>query len=69
MSLELPELFKEMLELWEVYKKDVGVVGLAEELQAAGKSNSAIDEFDDTGKWIRFMGGREVPAQLVGKVP
>jgi hypothetical protein len=26
-----PELFTEMLALWEVYRKDVGVVGLAGE--------------------------------------
>ena len=57
-SLDKSEEFRELLGLWEVYKQEVGVVGLAEELQAKGsaKSISAVDEFEDTGKWIRFMG-------------
>ncbi|KFY63529.1 hypothetical protein V497_01979 [Pseudogymnoascus sp. VKM F-4516 (FW-969)] len=62
-STEKPDLFKELLGLWDVYKAEVGVVGLAGELPAKGAANGhkAIDEFEDTGKWIRFMGKSNSP--------
>lgn len=53
-SLEKPEVLSELLGHWEEYKNDVGVVGLAGELNT--KVPFANDEFEDTGKWIRFMG-------------
>lgn len=66
-SLDQPEVFKELLDLWEVYKKEVGVVGLAGELKSKTFSEkiSAIDEFEDSGKWIRFMGRQSVAGQPV----
>ncbi|KAF2480539.1 arylsulfatase [Neohortaea acidophila] len=51
---ELPGVFEEMLAEWEVYKKDVGVVGLRGE--DWGSWDGVRDEFEDTGKWIRFLG-------------
>lgn len=70
-SKEHPITFKEMLELWEVYKKDVGVVGLAGEYQNVSNvdSNAPVDEFEDTGRWIRFMGKGDVPAQYQASIP
>ncbi|KFY86233.1 hypothetical protein V500_07767 [Pseudogymnoascus sp. VKM F-4518 (FW-2643)] len=60
-STEKPDLFKELLGLWDVYKTEVGVVGLAGELPARG---TAVDEFEDTGKWIRFIGKSNAPFQV-----
>ncbi|KAH8884097.1 arylsulfatase, partial [Thozetella sp. PMI_491] len=52
-----PEILREMLLLWEQYKKDVGVVGLAGEFSLDGVPK---DEFEDVGKWIRFMGRKNL---------
>ncbi|CAZ82903.1 unnamed protein product [Tuber melanosporum] len=52
LSQGLPEVMEEMLECWEKYKKEVGVVGLAGEL---GDVPLTVDEFEDTGKWTRFL--------------
>ena len=69
-SSQHPEVFEELLQLWEVYKKEVGVVGLAGELkQKAIMDRAVIDEFEDTGKWIRFIGRKGVPSQVIDKVP
>ncbi|PWW78101.1 alkaline phosphatase-like protein [Tuber magnatum] len=52
LSRRLPEVMEEMLECWEKYKREVGVVGLAGEL---GDVPLTVDEFEDTGKWTRFL--------------
>ncbi|GES62465.1 arylsulfatase [Aspergillus terreus] len=57
-----PEIFEKLLGLWTQYKEDVGVVGLAgEELDLKGDN---VDEFQDTGKWIRFLGKKDIPEQV-----
>jgi arylsulfatase len=59
-SEEFPGEFRELVGLWEEYKKDVGVVGLRGEYE--GDSNDALkDQFEDTGKWIRWIGKEDVP--------
>jgi arylsulfatase A-like enzyme len=67
LSLEKADVMQELLELWEIYKKNVGVVGLAGEL--GNVENLLIDEFEDTGKWIRFIGKDAVPSEWVEFVP
>lgn len=52
-SEQEPQVLGKMLALWDEYKKDVGVVGLAGEFQ---RGVPPVDEFEDVGKWIRFMG-------------
>ena len=54
LSEQLPGIMKEVLQHWEIYKADVGVVGLAGELNQVPL---VVDEFEDTGKWTRFLGG------------
>ncbi|EEU36209.1 uncharacterized protein NECHADRAFT_97519 [Fusarium vanettenii 77-13-4] len=53
-----PERFDEMMKLWEEYKKDVGVIGVAGEYPEAilGRTVPIKDEFDDPYGWIKFMG-------------
>ncbi|KAI9727386.1 MAG: hypothetical protein M1834_008457 [Cirrosporium novae-zelandiae] len=48
-----PEKLKELLGLWETYRKEVGVVGLKDELQ--DYTSLEIDENNDDWKWLRFM--------------
>ncbi|TFK48816.1 arylsulfatase [Heliocybe sulcata] len=62
----LPEKFEEMLEEWEKYKREVGVVGLAGELDGIGPGE---DEFEDSTAWVRWIGKSNVPKQFEGKVP
>ena len=52
LASEQPDLLEAMLVLWEQYKSDVGVVGLAGEFVRGGLPK---DEFEDTSKWIRHM--------------
>lgn len=68
LSAKMPVKMEEMLALWEEYKREVGVVGVAGEYD---KPSAATDEFDDIGKWIRFIGkGREaIPEKLLASVP
>ncbi|KAF2083954.1 alkaline phosphatase-like protein [Saccharata proteae CBS 121410] len=61
-----PELFAEMMELWEKYKNEVGVVGVAGEYEHV---KEADDEFEDNTRWIRWIGKKDIPPQFVGKVP
>lgn len=61
-----PVVFEELLAEWEKYKKEVGVVGLAGELDGIAPNE---DEFEDSTKWIRWIGKKNLPPQLVGKVP
>ncbi|KAF9640848.1 putative arylsulfatase protein [Lasiodiplodia theobromae] len=61
-----PKVFEELLVEWEKYKEEVGVVGLAGELDGIAPNE---DEFEDSTKWIRWIGKKNLPPQLVGKVP
>ncbi|KAK6380408.1 hypothetical protein LTS17_005598 [Exophiala oligosperma] len=65
---ENPELLATLLEAWDKYKKDVGVVGLAGEFDQA---EQPVDEFEDFGKCIRFVGKDPslVPENLRHLVP
>lgn len=65
-SQENPKEFEELLALWAQYKEEVGVVGLAGELGDVS-DNPVRDEFEDTGKWIRFIGKKDVPSAIRGK--
>ena len=49
---ENPGLLADMLQLWEQYKKEVGVVGLAGEFVVGGPP---VDEFEDIGKWMKNL--------------
>lgn len=62
-SKESPEMFEELLGLWDQYKEDVGVVGVRGEY-GDGSDNPVKDEFEDTGKWIRFMGKKDIPQAI-----
>lgn len=56
-----PEIFDEMLGLWEVYKREVGVVGLRGEYAVdAGRENDLRDQFEDVPQWTRFLGRSEL---------
>lgn len=61
-----PRVFEEMLAEWEKYKKEVGVVGLAGELEGIPANE---DEFEDSTKWTRWIGKKNIPEELVGKIP
>ena len=67
------EKFKEMLVLWEEYKKEVGVVGLAGEYPRAiqGAQQTVLkDEMEDPYAWIKYIGRPEItPKELAGVVP
>ncbi|KAI1334552.1 alkaline phosphatase-like protein [Xylariaceae sp. FL0016] len=66
-----PTIFEELLALWEEYKKDVGVVGLAGDIQKINQGNMvAMDEMDDPYAWIKYIGRPEVtPGRLKAVVP
>ena len=66
-----PELLREMLALWDEYKADVGVVGVAGEYPAATQgAGSVIDEMEDPYVWIKYIGRPEItPERLKGVVP
>ena len=49
---EEPVIMEEMLSLWEEYKKDVGVIGVAGEFVMGGPP---VDEFEDIGKWMKSL--------------
>lgn len=63
---EKPEVFEELLALWEEYKKDVGVVGVRGEYGDGG-DNPVKDQFEDTGKWMRFIGKPSIPEEIQGR--
>jgi arylsulfatase len=69
MSEAMPEVFREMLKLWSVYASEVGVVGLAGQWKNGHLLEGVKDEFEDTGRWIRFIGKKDVPAEIADKVP
>ena len=65
------EKFRLLLGLWEEYKTEVGVVGVAGELEAISQgARAAIDEMDDPYAWIKYIGRPEItPAALAKVVP
>ena len=67
-----PQRFKDMMKLWEEYKREVGVIGVAGEYPEAilGRTVPIRDEFDDPYGWVKFMGRPErVPEHLKHVVP
>lgn len=69
-----PDKFNQLLALWEKYKKDVGVVGLAGEypsvVQGKYSGEGAVDEFSDPYAWIKYIGRPErTPERLKSVVP
>lgn len=68
-----PALFTEMLALWDEYKKEVGVVGLAGEYPRAiqGAQKTTIeDEMSDPYAWVKYIGRPQItPKELAGVVP
>ncbi|KAJ5376104.1 arylsulfatase [Penicillium cosmopolitanum] len=69
LSEAMPEVFNEMLRLWGVYAEEVGVVGLAGDWKNEHLIEGVKDEFEDTGRWIRFIGKKDVPAEIADKIP
>ncbi|EXJ77351.1 arylsulfatase [Capronia epimyces CBS 606.96] len=71
-----PQVFEELLELWQEYKQEVGVVGLAGEYGSSeqGKANgnhvNLHDEFEDPYGWIKYIGRpQHTPERLKHVVP
>ncbi|RTE74412.1 hypothetical protein BHE90_011147 [Fusarium euwallaceae] len=71
LGADLPDLFAELLALWEEYRRDVGVVGLGGEFKRAKPGDPpVIDEFNDPYGWIKYIGKPErIPAKLKDVVP
>lgn len=70
----VPEKFEQLLDLWEKYRKDVGVVGLAGEypsvVQGKYSGDGAVDEFLDPYGWIKYIGRRDrIPERLKSVIP
>lgn len=67
------KVFQELLELWEEYRKDVGVVGLAGEYGRAvqgAQQTTLKDEMEDPYAWIKYIGRPGItPKELTGVVP
>ncbi|KAH8807309.1 alkaline-phosphatase-like protein [Xylogone sp. PMI_703] len=70
---ENPAIFKDLLQLWEEYKKDVGVVGLREEYEEKNASNNGPSEddiFSDPYGWIKYIKRPEItPDRLKPIIP
>lgn len=69
---EYPQLFDELQQLWQEYKDDVGVVGLAGEYAAPDKKarKAVLDEMEDPYAWIKYIGRPEItPEHLKPVVP
>jgi arylsulfatase A-like enzyme len=67
-----PEIFEQMMKLWEEYKKEVGVIGVAGEYPPVmlGHEAPIKDEFNDPYGWIKLMGRPErIPDRLKHVVP
>ncbi|KAL6399445.1 Arylsulfatase [Ilyonectria robusta] len=73
LSEEHPHRLEEMLKLWDEYKNDVGVVGLAGEYENGIQGDartSLVDEMDDPYAWIKYIGRPEItPERLKGVIP
>lgn len=72
-SVREPETMREMLALWEEYRREVGVVGLAGEYPQAVQGAQQMtleDEMEDPYAWIKYIGRPEVtPKEMAGVVP
>jgi len=69
---EHPQVFDEMMQLWQEYKDDVGVVGVAGEYPApdVGSQHALLDEMEDPYAWIKYIGRPEItPEHLKTVVP
>jgi len=68
-----PDRLKEMLQLWDQYKVEVGVVGLAGEYESAVQGDpktTVVDEFEDPYCWIKYIGRPEItPERLRDVIP
>jgi arylsulfatase A-like enzyme len=72
-----PQLFRELLSLWEQYRQEVGVVGLAGEYAqviqgkySGGNDGAVVDELSDPYGWIKYIGRPDLtPQHLKGVVP
>ncbi|KAF5264668.1 hypothetical protein FOXYS1_4547 [Fusarium oxysporum] len=70
-----PELMVEMLKLWEEYKNEVGVVGLAGEFpgmtgKQGAQQDTIQDEMEDPYSWVKYIKRPEItPKELIGIVP
>ncbi len=68
-----PQVFAELLALWEDYRKDVGVVGLAGEYPKAvqgAQQTTLKDEMEDPYAWIKFIGRKHLaPAEMANVLP
>jgi arylsulfatase A-like enzyme len=72
LSSQQPDVLNDLLQHWAQYVQEVGVVGLAGEYDSTTFGNASFavkDEFDDTGRWIRFIGKDNVPASVRPNVP
>ncbi|KAI1265391.1 alkaline-phosphatase-like protein [Xylariaceae sp. FL1019] len=72
-SQKHPELFEELLKLWDEYKTDVGVVGVAGEYPKFGQGDARttrVDEMEDPYAWIKYIGRPEItPERLKTIIP
>ncbi|KAI0152687.1 alkaline-phosphatase-like protein [Xylariaceae sp. FL1272] len=72
-SSKHPELFKELLALWDEYKNDVGVVGVAGEYPKFGQGDARttrVDEMEDPYAWIKYIGRPQItPERLRTIIP
>lgn len=68
-----PIIFQEMLALWENYRKEVGVVGLAGEFPRAiqgAQKPTLQDEMEDPFAWIKYIGRPEItPKEIISILP
>lgn len=70
-----PQLMVEMLRLWEEYKAEVGVVGLAGEFpgmasRQGAQKDTVQDEMEDPYSWIKYIKRPEItPTELLDVVP
>jgi arylsulfatase A-like enzyme len=70
LSKEKPEIFNDLLRLWAIYAEEVGVVGLAGQITVNNQVVEGVkDEFEDTGRWIRFIGKDNVPLEIQARLP
>ncbi|GFG11200.1 arylsulfatase [Aspergillus lentulus] len=70
LSKEKPGIFSELLRLWAVYAEEVGVVGLAGQIPANNQVVKEVkDEYEDTGRWMRFIGKDNVPPEIQARLP
>lgn len=68
---EYPSLFEELMELWDEYNSDVGVVGVAGEYPISFQGdNGPLDEFEGPCAWIKYIGRPGInPSHLKDVVP